>query len=268
MRYLLIFSFFALTVLSACRKNDYTILESQDSNQKYTVAFTTLSAAKSPATSKNLNEATSEYIRIYNLDEGGILVSNSKTNELPAGNYVAVFVYSNTYFSRVYGLGGTSEGYNFENSFFDTRRSVATQGYSIDDILYKKVYFQVKQKNISQAIQLDRIVSDLEVSVQDEMPANVSRLELSVNDLAIFKFNTDTKESAVDKIKNFLPTDKLLNSYVLGEGSRAVTLRAYNVSGGVLKVKRVVATFTFGKKTVINLNLFGDNTTPHTIATY
>jgi hypothetical protein len=269
MRNLPLIAFFSLIILSACRKNDYTILESHDSNQEYNVSFTTLNTGKSGSTPKTLNDAKPEYTRIYNLDNGGILVSSSKVNnKLAAGNYVAIFVYSNTFFSRVYGLGGSTEGFSFDNSFFDTRLSVATQGLPIDDIFYKKVYFKVKHKDVSQIVELGRIVADLEVIIGDEMPAVVARLELSVNDQAIFKFNNDSRESPIDKIKNFLPTEKVLNAYVLGQGSRAVTIKAYDATGGVLKEKRMMATFTEGKKTVVNVNLFSDTTTPFALATY
>ncbi|HEY0055295.1 MAG TPA: hypothetical protein VGB63_08070 [Pedobacter sp.] len=256
-----IIMFMALVVLSACRKSDYTILKSHDSDQKYDVSFTTTTTTKSAYLPTSSNDVKPEYTRIYNLDEGGTIVSVSKTGtQLAAGNYVAVFVYSNTFFSRVYGIGGISEVFTFDGAFFDTRLSVATQSGAINDIFYKKVYFKVKHKAVSQNVELDRIVADLEVSIQDEMPANVSRLELSVNDLAVFKFNTELRESAVTKTKNFSATEKKLNAYVLGQGPRQVTVRAYDATGGMLKEKSTTATFVAGQKTLVSLNLFGDIT--------
>jgi hypothetical protein len=265
MQRLFVCLFFAFTLFTACRKDDYVLLESPNSGQKYKVSFLTSRTETSPATSI-LNDTKTEYIRIYNLDEGGILVANNKTTiELPAGNYVAVFIHSDTFFSRVYGLGGISEVFTFDEAFFDTRHSVATQSGAINDMFYKKIYFKVKHKDVSQNVELDRIVADLEVAIQDEMPAHVSRLELSVNDFAVFKFNTELRESAVIKTKNFSATEKKLNAYVLGQSPRQVTVRAYDATGGMLKEKSLTSTFVAGQKTVISFNLFGD-TTPFAIA--
>jgi hypothetical protein len=252
--------FLILTILSACRK-DNNIIEPTDNGKKYNVSFTTVRTAKSASIPTTLGETKPEYTRIYSLDAGGQLVSTSQTNnELKAGNYVAVFIYSNTWFSRVYGLGGVSEPTNFNDAFFDTRLSVETQSGSIENIYYKKVNFKVNKNDYSQNVELDRLVADLEVVLQGGIPNNVSvdKYELVVNDVAIFRFNNDSRESAANKIKTFSPQSTVLKSYVLGQGPRVVTVRAYDSAGKVIKEKRLSGIFVPGEKTVLNLDLFSD----------
>jgi hypothetical protein len=269
--YKILLTLFVLTAFTACRKSDDTLSDFDDNGKKYNVSFTSafeqsIEPYKSGSLPQTLNEVKPEYTRIYNLDQGGALVSSTRTdNKLPAGNYVAVFVYSNTFFSRVYGLGGLSEVLNFNEVFLDTRPSVVSQTVAINDIFYKKLYFTVKKKDINENVILDRIVAGLEVTIQDTMPEAVARLELTVNDAAVFNFKNDARESSVSKVKNFLPTDKILNAYVLGTGTRSVKIRAYDSNGLVLKEKTVDAPFISNKVTPIRCTLFND-TAPMVLA--
>lgn len=262
--HLFIVLIFALLITSACEKDNGTEPPTTAEVKKYNVSFKaqvfeqTVTPFKSEI-SYTLNDVKPNYTRIYNLDSGGTVVSYSSSgNTLPQGNYVAVFVNSNTFFSRVYGLGGTVEGSNFNDAFFDTRLSVAAQSGAINDIFYKKVYFTVSNKDLNQTVLLDRIVAGLEVVIEDQVPSTVSRLELTINDAAVFRFKTDSRDPGVNKIKNFSTTEKL-SAFVLGLGARTVTIKAYNDAGAIIKEKQLNGTFYANKKTTFSGKLFTES---------
>ncbi|MEJ6981971.1 FimB/Mfa2 family fimbrial subunit [Pedobacter sp. P351] len=258
---------FLLLIFCACKKQDSDDSLMKPTDGKFTISFNPQISAGFGVTYGSISHVSPNQMelstRIYDLDNGGLLLSkNSNTSQkidLPAGNYVAIFLASSHQFYK-FAVGGTMDLETpFSSAFFDTRFSVALPNNPLSEIYYKKVYFTVSKRDINQTVVLEKIVSDLELVLEDEVPGSVSSLQLTVeNDASTFNLNTDSRGGAVDKISRFDPISGRLNAHVLGLGTKTVIIRAYDNAGKLIKEKRITAQFSASSKTTVSGKLFND----------
>lgn len=264
MKKIYLFIILVAVLFTACEK-DQKDEAKPDNPKKYKVVFNAQLFDQSTGDFKSgspsrifVDPMPTLYTRVYNLDEDGQKLYDYST--LPPGNYVAVFVASNHWFYRHSDFGEMGgDGYDdyFEYAHLDTRTSVELIDVPIEDIFYKKLYFTVTNKDINQTVILNRLVAGLEVIIEDEIPAIVTTLELTVADDASFYFHDDHTEDEVYKISTFSRNERL-TAFVLGMGSRSLMLKAFDSGGNLINERYLGATFHANKKTTLSGKLFND----------
>ncbi|WP_207422279.1 FimB/Mfa2 family fimbrial subunit [Desertivirga brevis] len=181
---------------------------------------------------------------------------------LASGNYVAIFVGSGHMFYRLMGLGSGWLDEIYSNSHFNTVSAMTDQHRPVDQIFYKKVLFTVADQAVNQTVNMQRIVAGLDLSITDEIPPNVTAIDLIVDDTAIYSFKTDTRSNNVDKIAGFYPHQapgkKTISMFVLANGTRKVTIRALSQDGTVAE-KIVNCSFFTNRKTSLKGKLFSSD---------
>lgn len=176
-------------------------------------------------------------------------------DKLDGGVYTVVFIASKT----PVGIGGRELRYSFFSNF-DTE--------VWNDTFYKKIQVTVGASPLTQSVRLDRVVAGLEVNLKSGLPANASRLSISLENENSRLFIPSGKKGGAANIKtrNFsltaadtgTPNKKFMVHVLNTETPLFVTIRAYDAQNVLIKEKRIpnVRFFT-NQKTVLSGDLDG-----------
>lgn len=122
------------------------------------------------------------YYLVYNsngklINQVSVASDSSKfatlTDKLAAGTYDVFFVASHGDLVFSMNLGYTGKNYFFYGSGNNP-------SYQWDDTFFKAVTLTVSNADINQNVSLDRIVGQLQVNIEDNIPSNAAKLKLTI----------------------------------------------------------------------------------------
>lgn len=239
---------FTLCLLCGCRKENSVASDQPVYPVKFNVLSITQQQMGSRATVLSEGEAESPIHYLYYLIYGSdskFVKKIEQTDDVdsfgtiadsePAGNYTVIMIGSKNALQITPGSATTGV---FKCSAVD------------DDVFFLKTPVTIDSQGLTKDITLNRVVCYLQAQIEDEIPANVARVELSVRtDASTFSFGTEKvrAEPSTD-----LTTSKTVaKSMVTDEDRQNVTL-GMTILNDAVPMKVMIAFFD-SSNTIIKL---------------
>jgi hypothetical protein len=206
------------------------------------------------------------YFRVYNStgalvsfqDQTSTSATFGKVNlQLPAGSYTAVFAASasSLYMSNDYSTSLSSV--YFYGSFSN----------NLSDTFFKRVAFTVTNQTVAQNVELNRIVSGINLTLTDPIPTNIAKIQILVaSDPYGYYVGSDARIGNVTRDISFSLTaadkgvaNKTFSNFVMKAGTPSnITIRAFDATNTLIIEKAVQnVPFYANKQTTISGKLFG-----------
>ena len=272
-----------VALTTACKKSQHARPETPKTDATFTVAEFSQSVApiaKSNSAVLDIGDTLKNYAdyllyRVYN-SSGNLVSSKNQTSDSPTfgtitdrlepGNYTVVFVASKDvigYHSNFLGnalIFGHDPGFDRVNDMRVQRLSRAWE-----DTFLKKINITVGTSPFVETLRLDRLVGALELNLEAGVPAEVSRIAISVEyDQNTYNVNTGVRSSTLIKTKEFiiadsdrgLPDKKFLMHVFNVTRPQLITIKAFNAQNELITQKMINnVTFFQNKKTILTGNL-------------
>lgn len=187
------------------------------------------------------------------------------TDDLPAGNYVVYFLGSSTNLDIT-----ANNGISLPNVVIspDGNAGSPLYGYnSWGDTFYKKIPVTVTSAGIVQTVQMERISAQLIFNIEDAIPANIGKIEVTYNEPISFYFYTSNNPPNKHYISRSLSSADVgsTNIKLYGNTLNTLTPITFSISyfatgsNSPVDTKTVTVTSQPNKRTVISGKLFTGN---------
>lgn len=195
------------------------------------------------------------------------------SQNLPAGDYTVVAVGGKTGLNVFDGVIPTSIYSRLNNTFgYTSVNSSSTYVYSPwEDTFYGKTSFTVGAAATNQQISLSRTVGQLVINIEDALPADISKISLSVGNEISYSYIDQNANKDYAQIKPYastttvnvpasaIGTTNYQVSMIVGNTGAAlnVEVKCYNSAGVVIANKsNTTATCVANKRTILSGKLF------------
>ena len=272
-----------IALSSACKKSSNQASESPKTDATFTVADFSQSVApmaKSNSAVLDIGDTLRNYAdhliyRVYN-SSGTLVSSKDQTSSSPAfgtitdrlepGNYTIVFVASTEAIGYQYNLLSSALIFGHDPGF-EQVNGVRVQRLSRawEDTFLKKINITFGTSPFVETVRLDRLVGALELNLEAGVPAEVSRIAISVEyDQNTYNVNTGVRSSTLIKTKEFIiadsdrgqPDKKFLMHVINVTRPQLITIKAFNAQNELITQKMINnVTFFQNKKTILTGNL-------------
>lgn len=257
----------ASVLLSACKKEHHIKMDTSDIQKvTFQVGFSQTDgsfetnlklAAADTSVTNNINML---YYMVF--DSNGRLIHNvsQKITDANFGTFTDN-LHAGSYTVAVAGLKGPLDY---------TAGDLNTQVLHTDliELFFKKVTFTVSGSGLTQAINLQRVNSKLQVVIKDKIPANVTLIKIqAVRLYTDFLIGTETVGHLYTKTFSFpIPPEAigtsnytLSSATFLSNGTLALDITAVDAGGTIISEKILNVTTAKNKVTLLTGNLFGGN---------
>ena len=128
------------------------------------------------------------------------------TDSLAAGTYTIVFIAGQTGLQTFY-IGNNSHANSGYHGFYFSYNIANGQFAPWQDTFYKKLTLTVTNQGVTQAVSLDRVVGEVQVNIEDAIPANLKTIKLTFNyEDAGYRIETDSPINPFDTPRSYIST--------------------------------------------------------------